>query len=199
MRNRPRARRGARWKRTLPVLLLLAVLASARASGTAQPDENSYLCGPRCLCFCARRLGVRAELTHLANLSGAQPGRGASLGALSQAARELGLEARCYSLDLEDLLSINPATPAIAPVDGNHFVVVWTDHEGELTVVDPPAEPYTQALTQFGRRWNGAAVVVSRPGEQPHWGLPYVGLSFVAAGAVLLLAAVVRIAHGISK
>lgn len=105
----------------------------------------------------------------------------------------------CYSLDLEDLLSINPATPAIAHVDGNHFVVVWTDHEGELTVVDPPAEPYTQALTQFGRRWNGAAVVVSRPGEQPHWGLPYVGLSFVAAGAVLLLAAVVRIAHGISK
>ncbi len=170
-----------------PVLLLSGPVTAREAR-----LERTYLCGPRCVRLCAQRLGVEAELTHLANLSAARPGRGPSLAALAQAAREFGLEARCYSLDLDDLREVTSTRPAIAHVDGNHFVVVWMA-EDELTVVDPPGEPYTQTLDEFGRRWNGAAVVVSRPGAQPRWGVPYLGPGLLVAGTVLLLAAVLRL------
>jgi len=43
-------------------------------------------------------------------------------------------------------------------------------------------------LADFGRRWNGAVLVVSRPGEQPTWEPAHLRWA-LAPAAVLLLAA----------
>ncbi len=103
--------------------------------------------------------------------SASAPGRPGSgwqrLAGLMEAVAEVGLEGRCYRLRLRDLRRLSPATPGIAHVGGDHFVVVWVDNDGSVTVIGPPQSIRRMTPREFGRHWNGAILVVSRPGAQP--------------------------------
>jgi hypothetical protein len=168
-------------------LVLVAVaLALVPPPVAAQADlrEQEALCGPQCLAFAAAWLGTEAEVTELARLAGTDPQTGTSLAGLGRAAAHVGLEARPYRLRLKDLRHLTSRTPAIARVDAAHFYVVWAEPDGRLRVVEPPEGSWRSSLHAFGRRFDGAALIVSLPGQQPSFGsiLP-------AAGATLLLIA----------
>lgn len=151
---------------------------------TTGHQTMDYLCGPLCLTFCARWLGDDAQVEAMARLAGTDRLKGTSLAGLARAGRALGLEARHYRLRLSHLKRVTSRTPAIAHVDRNHFVVVWTDASGQVTVVQPPGRSDRMSLGEFGRRWNGALLVLSRPGGQPAWSV--VPDTWVLCGAVLV-------------
>jgi ABC-type bacteriocin/lantibiotic exporter with double-glycine peptidase domain len=163
---------------------LAALLPGSIAQGS-QTEADRHLCGPRCLAFCARWLGHEAPVRQLAAATGADRRTGTDLGSLLDAAERLGLEARAYRLELPHLRRVTPRCPGIAHVDGDHFVVVWTDSDGDLHWIEPPIEDRVMSYQAFGRRWSGAILVVSRPGEQPTWPRPARWIS----GALFLVAA----------
>lgn len=149
-------------------------------------EKLKRLCGPACVTFCARWLGTDAETVAVAQLAEAAAA-GTSLRGLEEAAATLGLEAKSYILKLRHLRSVGASTPGIARVDGDHFVVVWMPEREEDTVmvVDPPHTVEKVSLAAFGQRWNGAILVVSRPGEQPRW--PLVSAPWVVACCAVLV------------
>jgi ABC-type bacteriocin/lantibiotic exporter with double-glycine peptidase domain len=176
-------RRAARRLFTVAASCAVALAAvSAQAAGASAHDDR--LCGPLCMAFCAEWLGVEANVQHLAKLVGAARGEGSSLAALQRAGEELGLEARPYAMRLGHLKRLTGRTPGIAHVDGNHFVVAWWDR-GRVLVADPPRGIERVTPTDFGRRWNGAILVVSRPGETPSW-RPWWLWGAMAAGTLVL-------------
>ena len=172
-------------------ILLLALVVSPATASAAQPltqkQKLENLCGPLCLTFCARCLGVQAQLDQVALTAGTDLPTGTSFAGLTRAAAALGLEARPYRLRLDGLRGVTSATPGIAHVDGDHFVVVWMAGPDEVTTIQPPLGSQRMSLRSFGRHWDGAILIVSRPGEQPSFGLarPY-RWGAVAAGAALL-------------
>lgn len=174
------------WRKAHGIALPLALLMSASLplpaealAGGARPDPS---CGPLCLTFCATWLGLAADSAQMARLAGTGRASGTSLAGLAKAAEESGMDGRCYRLRLADLQRITRATPAIAHVGANHFVVVWMDNPDEVTVVQPPSSVRHMSLRSFGLRWDGAALVVSRPGEQPRFGSLW---RYVAGGVAL--------------
>ncbi|MHC5034514.1 MAG: cysteine peptidase family C39 domain-containing protein [Planctomycetota bacterium] len=152
-------------------------------------EKLDQLCGPSCLAFCAQWLGTEANVRDVAELAGLSA-TGTSLAGLAEAAAQLGLEGRCYRLALKDLKRINSKTPGIAHLDGGHFVVAWMDGPDAVTVIEPPRRIGQEGLQDFGRRWNGAILVVSRPGEQPKLPLFYLkwGLAAGLVGAAVVWA-----------
>ncbi|MFO8008452.1 MAG: cysteine peptidase family C39 domain-containing protein [Candidatus Brocadiia bacterium] len=186
------------WRRLVltGVLALLLGGAGAPSDGSlpsaAQKIEN--LCGPLCLTFCARRLGVEANVRQVAALSDMDES-GASMAGLQNAAQQLGLEARAVKLRLGDLRKITAETPAIAHVDGDHFVVAYMGSDGRVIVAEPPTKWSRVSPEEFGRRWSGAALIVSRPGQQPQFAAlwPYV---LLAGGVAMVGAALWLWRHG---
>jgi ABC-type bacteriocin/lantibiotic exporter with double-glycine peptidase domain len=172
---------GGRLLELAAVVLLVLVVPRV----LARSSLGRQSCGPRCLVFSARCLGYKADLGEAAHWSGTDEREGTSFAGLMRAANGIGLEARAYRLGLQHLSRITPQCPGIAYVDGDHFVVVWTDRAGSLHWIDPPFEDRLISHVAFGRRWGGAILVVSRPGEQPRWPSPARWI----AGALFLLAA----------
>jgi predicted double-glycine peptidase len=166
-------------------LLLPAVASAARLLTQRERLEN--LCGPLCLTFCAKWLGVEAQLDQVALAAGTDRPTGTSFAGLVKAAAALGLEARPYKLRLDDLRAVTSATPGIAHVDGDHFVVVWMAGPDQVATIQPPLGSRSMRLSSFGRHWDGALLVVSRRHEQPEfgWARPY-RWGAVAAGAILI-------------
>jgi ABC-type bacteriocin/lantibiotic exporter with double-glycine peptidase domain len=179
--------------------VLLAVLAFPQvtlAAGPLTPAQSAEsLCGPLCLTFCAKWLGVEADLSKVALAAHTDPLEGTSFAGLKEAAAGLGLEGRCYRLGLADLRRVTASTPAIAHVDGYHFVVAWMETPDEVTMVQPPFAVRRTGLRSFGRRWDGALLVLSRPGGQPSFGWPLlarIALGAEAAAALGLAIALIR-------
>jgi ABC-type bacteriocin/lantibiotic exporter with double-glycine peptidase domain len=181
------------WMSMLGKALLASLIALVTASAgppsrepVLSPRDVQRLCGPLCLTFCARWLGVVADLDQVARDAGSDPTAGTSLAGLLKASGKLGLEGRAYRLRLGDLSRVTSKTPGIAHMDGSHFVVVWMDEPDQVTVVQPPVGVRRMSLSAFGRRWNGAILVVSRPGEQPRWSAARAWWA-VGVGVLLLL------------
>lgn len=160
---------------SLLTLAIVVVLCHARPRTEAcswpgrSRGAGDYLCGPKCLTFCARWLGTEADVTEVAKQANTKNPEGTSLADLAKVASELGLEGGCYRLGLDDLRRVTSQTPGIAHVDGDHFVVVWMSADDEVTVVEPPQNVTKMPLRTFGRRWDGMILVVSQPGDQPRW------------------------------
>lgn len=132
---------------------------------------------------------MEADVGRVAQMAGLDPISGTSFAGLARAAAELGLEARCYRLRLKDLRRVTARTPGIAHVGGDHFVVVWTSGRNEVAILRPPLVSRHARLRNFGRRWNGALLVVSRPGEQPAWRPHYLRWAPALAAVMLFGAA----------
>jgi len=183
--------------------VLLALLAFPRvtlAGGPLAPAQSAEsLCGPFCLTFCARWLGVEADLSKVALAAHTDPLEGTSFAGLKEAAAGLGLEGRCYRLRLTDLRRVTARTPAIAHVDGYHFVVAWMETPDEVTIVQPPFGVRRAGLRSFGRRWDGALLVLSRPGEQPSFGWPALARMALGAEAAAAFALAVAVARRLTR
>jgi hypothetical protein len=97
-------------------------------------------CGPRALALVCRQLGIVADLAQIRKDAGTTA-KGTSLAGLERAAKKLGLSARGVQVDRAGLLTITP--PAIAWMDGNHFVAVRNvqtaplSSEATVTIHDP--------------------------------------------------------------
>jgi hypothetical protein len=91
-------------------------------------------CGPRALAIAAQRLGKPANVAALRKLAGTQ-GDGTSLAGLEKAAKSIGLTAEAIQVD-RDALSQLP-TPAVAWLDGNHFVALLQVDRDSATLHDP--------------------------------------------------------------
>ncbi|MBC7806564.1 MAG: hypothetical protein H7145_10475, partial [Akkermansiaceae bacterium] len=88
----------------------------------SQPSPVVADCGPRALHLVCGELGIPASLPALTKAAGTDPGVGSNLLGLSRAAQSVGLSARGVQVDADALR--RAPTPALAWVDGDHFVAV---------------------------------------------------------------------------
>jgi hypothetical protein len=162
-------RRGAEpgFRYVAAIAVSTLALCAVRPAGTAAGGTPDPRCGPECLTFCARLLGHEADEEDVVRAAGGSR-RGTSLAVLEAVARRMGLEARCCAMRLGHLRRLSSATPGIAHVDGNHFVVVWAAGR-RVVVVEPEGGIEEVTFADFGHRWDGRIMVVSRPGEQAAW------------------------------
>jgi len=97
-------------------------------------------CGPRALLLVCQQLGIRTSIDELSRQAGTNA-QGTSLEGLAIAAKAVGLKAEGVQVSREALPETN--TPALAYVNGNHFVALLSLHgNGEnatATIHDPNA------------------------------------------------------------
>jgi hypothetical protein len=91
-------------------------------------------CGPRALVIVAQQLGVKANPAELTKAAGTTT-HGASLDGLKHAAKSIGLKAEGVQMDRMALSQLDH--PAIAWVDGNHYLAVLKVGGEEATIHDP--------------------------------------------------------------
>jgi hypothetical protein len=91
-------------------------------------------CGPQALKIAAERLGVSADVAKLRESAGTTA-EGTSLNGLEKAAKSVGLKAESLQVDKDALAQIQ--TPAVAWLDGNHFVALLEVGRDSATLHDP--------------------------------------------------------------
>ena len=95
--------------------------ATAEPTTSHQSPITNADCGPRALLLVCEQLGVKATLPQLRQQAGTTAA-GTSLAGLQGAATQLGLKAEGVQVSREALPDMN--MPALAYVNGNHFVAV---------------------------------------------------------------------------
>ena len=151
------------------LLVVLGLPCAALADGCPTCGNNTpradSMCGPKCLAFVCDKLGIKADLDELANLSGKDK-RGTTLLGLSNAAEKNGLKAIGVKLGIEDLAKTK--TLAIAHLWGGHYVVVEPTPDGIL-VTDPSGilveggkVNQTVPLDTFTARYSGFALLIAK-------------------------------------
>ena len=97
-------------------------------------------CGPRALLIVCRQLGIRTSVEELSKQAGTNA-QGTSLEGLAMAAKAVGLKAEGVQVSREALPETD--TPALAYVNGNHFIALLSLHgsgeSGTATIHDPNA------------------------------------------------------------
>lgn len=118
-------------------------------------------CGPRALHFVSQELGVPASLSALTKVAATRPSVGSNLAGLTRAANSVGLTARGVQVDADALHRI--PTPALAWVDGNHFVAVTQIKNDFATVYDPnKIEKEKIALDSLLQRSGGILLLLEK-------------------------------------
>jgi ABC-type bacteriocin/lantibiotic exporter with double-glycine peptidase domain len=121
-------------------------------------------CGPRALALVCQRLGVSVSVERLPPLAGTT-GKGTSLEGLAKAVRALGLKAEGVQVSREALAQVE--TPAIAWVNGNHYIAVLAvqgeGDQGTALIHDPnSASEQTISQEQLLRQCSGYLLLVHR-------------------------------------
>lgn len=133
-------------------------------------QQTAYDCGVVCLKMALRRQGVNATLEQL-RVAAQQTSAGTSLLGLKRAAEARGVRASAWQLSGQDLARI--PLPAIAFIDGQHFVVVaGVDGDGGITVLDPARGRLRYRAESFYRHWQGETLLLGEftalaPGPHP--------------------------------
>ena len=133
---------------------------TAAASSASPPAVPSFRprpisqtdCGPRALLLLCPQLGVRTSLNTLRKQAGTTAA-GTSLAGLAQAAQSVGLKARGVRLDRQALTQLSD--PAVAWVDGDHYVALLSVEGQRATIHDPnqlneEVLPVTRLLQRSG-------------------------------------------------
>ena len=134
-------------------------MRGARFVGTAgvELQERGNDCGPACLKAVLAGRGIERSLPYLRLASGTTP-LGTSMHRLRVTAGRLGVDARSWTIRDGDLAVL--PLPAIAFVNGDHFVVVRRfAAEGVLEVDDPAVGRLHWPLRSFRRAWAGHVLV----------------------------------------
>lgn len=125
-------------------------------------------CGPCCLAMLAAHYGKDYPLPYLREISYAARD-GTSLACLRDAAREIGLTAKCALLSFEELTE-KVALPCIVHWQGRHFVVLYAkNRDGSLCIADPAVGKTPLAAGVFRANWEAREgkgyVLLAEPGE----------------------------------
>lgn len=135
-----------------------------RGTGTVLQAQGND-CGAACLKMILAYHGIERRLSDLVRAAGTRP-EGASLRDLRVVARGEGLQSRSWRICGDDLRRV--PLPAIAFINGNHFVVIRRFVERELLEVDDPALGRLWWPVQaFRRAWSGKLLVFDQSWSPP--------------------------------
>jgi hypothetical protein len=130
-------------------------------SRTAEATSATADCGPRALLLVCQSLNIPATLPQLTRVAGTTD-QGTTLKGLAKAADAVGLKAKGVQMDENALARLS--TPAVAWVEGNHFVAVLRVHGDSVTVRDPSAkEKEVLPLRELIARSGGVMLLLSPP------------------------------------
>jgi hypothetical protein len=117
-------------------------------------------CGPRALLLVCQKLKIPATRESLRAAAGTSA-NGTSLAGLKKAAESVGLSAEGVQMDRGALAGLE--SPAVAWMDGNHYVAVLTVHGDAALVHDPnKAEAETVPLNKLLARSGGVLLTLKR-------------------------------------
>lgn len=156
-------------------------------------------CGAAALAMVCRHFGRSISLTRVRQLVHTSHD-GTSLRAICRAAAELGLEARAVKASRRTLDEL--PMPAVAHMDGNHWVVLYDVSPERVRIADPAFGHRRMDRSTFEARWSGYAAVFDYvqdfkavAADQPRrsawlWGLlrPYKAILLQALGLALVVA-----------
>ena len=103
---------------------------AARRTATITSSD----CGPRALLLVCHHLNTPATLANLTQAAGTN-GEGTTLAGLEKAAKAVGLQANGVQVDRDALKQLNK--PAVAWLDGNHYVALLSV-DGDLATIHDP-------------------------------------------------------------
>ena len=107
-------------------------------------------CGPACIKMIAEYYGQDHSLSSLANLCKVDA-NGTSLYNLSEALNALGFKTVSLKLTWEELAFI--PLPCIVHWKGNHFIILYSMSEINVSVSDPAAGLKTYTIDEFKQGW----------------------------------------------
>ena len=125
------------------------------------------LCGPQSLLRVCEILDVETNLKELKKLSGFNPNRGTTMLGLKEAATYKGLTPKGVRANLKGLKKKKVPMPAIAYIDGNHFLVFEAVQRGGVRISDP-AGKYNSHLSwkQLSKIWEGELLIFDAEGQR---------------------------------
>lgn len=108
-------------------------------------------CGPTCLRMIAKHYGKEYPLAYLRTISYADR-EGTSLLCLRDAAKKIGMNAKCVLISLADL-SLHAPLPCVVHWDHEHFVVVYKIAADSFAVVNPAIGKKNFTKEEFLSHW----------------------------------------------
>jgi hypothetical protein len=129
-------------------------------------QQSSNDCGVACLQMVFRARGMDVPAARL-RAETATTERGTSLLELKRVAEAHGLATSSWRLKSESLKKI--PLPAIAFVDGDHYVVIERiENDHQVIVLDPAGGRLRYELSAFAQRWRGEILILGdfAPAEQ---------------------------------
>ncbi len=117
-----------------PALVAVVAVPALRSAPAAASAAD---CGPRALLLACRELNVTTSLPGLTRAAGTTKA-GTTLAGLAHAAKSLGLKASGVQMDKDALAHLSH--PALAWVDGNHYLAVLHVSGDTATIHDPNKE-----------------------------------------------------------
>ena len=144
-----------------------ALQALGKEAGDAEheaTDKGQADCGPRALLPVCETLRVKTTLPELREKAGTTAS-GSTLEGLAKAAKALGLKAAGVQMDRNELLNLK--SPAVAWVDGAHYLAILNVRGDRATVRDPNREREEEmTIAELQRRSGGILLVLSVPSSR---------------------------------
>lgn len=141
-----------------------AWLKGARYEGSDGVTLQTHAtnCGPAAMHMALARLGINRPLAEIEKTTGTDA-RGTSMFALGQYAQQQGLHASLWHLNMSDLIA-RRARPAIAFVEGNHFVLIDSiRQDGSVLLRDPAIGRLRMERAAFESIWRGQVILLDAP------------------------------------
>lgn len=131
-----------------------------------ETEDPLLLCGPQSLLRICEILNAQTNLRELKKLSGFDPNRGTTMFGLKEAATYKGLTPKGVKSNLKALKKNRVPMPAIAYVDGNHFLVVESVQRDGVRIFDP-ADKYNPHLPwrELSEIWEGELLIFDVQGQ----------------------------------
>lgn len=127
-------------------------------------QERGYDCGPAAVRIALLHFGVKASLADL-GLQAGTTREGTSMEGLRLACARHGVRAQGWQLTYENLL--HSPLPAIAQVDGDHFIVLKDIDAFGVVAHDPMVGTIRMSRTTFEPRWRGYTLLLAREDLPP--------------------------------
>lgn len=120
-------------------------------------QRTAYDCGVVCLQMALRMQGITTTLENLRRIAHTTEA-GTSMLGLKRAAEAYGVTVSTWRLASEDLAK--SPMPAIAFVDGDHFVLIESiGRDGKVNVLDPARGRLRYPAQTFNERWHGQTLL----------------------------------------
>lgn len=127
-------------------------------------QEHGYDCGPAALRIALLHFDVEASLADL-GLQAGTTREGTSMEGLRLACARHGVRAQGWRLTYETLL--HSPLPAIAQMDGDHFIVLRDIDASGVVAHDPMVGTIRMNRTTFEPRWGGYTLLLARDAPSP--------------------------------